>query len=150
MFRCDRRGACQRPAADRYGPDTDTADVGVRFRLPAGTGDTGRWCAGRSGTTNGQARLRGVDGAALELDEKRFSRLGWESVLSGFIGFLSWVGLAPLGRGAGASDTVMVAGSRKAVQHPIGDLVRHTRMHEGERVETGQVPLEMGATQVWA
>lgn len=39
---------------------------------------------------SGQARLRevGAGGAALELDEKRFSRLGWRLVLLGFVGFL--------------------------------------------------------------
>ena len=44
----------------------------------------------------------------------------------------------------------MVAGSRKAVQHPTGGLVRHIRVHEGERVEAGQVLLEMDATQARA
>ena len=137
------------PAA---GPGADTADAGVRFRLPAGTGDAGRRCAGRSGAMSGQARLRevGAGGAALELDEKRFSRLGWGLVLLGFVGFLLWAGLAPLDKGVGVSGTVMVAGSRKAVQHPTGGLVRHIRVHEGERVEAGQVLLEMDATQARA
>ncbi|MGU8127945.1 biotin/lipoyl-binding protein, partial [Escherichia coli] len=45
---------------------------------------------------------------------------------------------------------LMVAGSRKAVQHPTGGLVRHIRVHEGERVEAGQVLLEMDATQARA
>ncbi len=101
---------------------------------------------------SGQARLREVSagGAALELDEKRFSRLGWGLVLLGFVGFLLWAGLAPLDKGVGVSGTVMVAGSRKAVQHPTGGLVRHIRVHEGERVEAGQVLLEMDATQARA
>ncbi|MCV4170646.1 HlyD family type I secretion periplasmic adaptor subunit [Pseudomonas aeruginosa] len=101
---------------------------------------------------SGQARLRevGAGGAALELDEKRFSRLGWGLVLLGFVGFLLWAGLAPLDKGVGVSGTVMVAGSRKAVQHPTGGLVRHIRVHEGERVEAGQVLLEMDATQARA
>ncbi|HIE5710130.1 TPA: HlyD family type I secretion periplasmic adaptor subunit [Pseudomonas aeruginosa] len=101
---------------------------------------------------SGQARLRevGDGGAALELDEKRFSRLGWGLVLLGFVGFLLWAGLAPLDKGVGVSGTVMVAGSRKAVQHPTGGLVRHIRVHEGERVEAGQVLLEMDATQARA
>ncbi len=151
-FRRDRRGACQRLAAGRCGPGAGTADAGVRFRLPAGTGHAGRRCAGRSGAMSGQARLRevGDGGAALELDEKRFSRLGWGLVLLGFVGFLLWAGLAPLDKGVGVSGTVMVAGSRKAVQHPTGGLVRHIRVHEGERVEAGQVLLEMDATQARA
>ncbi|WP_354619725.1 hypothetical protein [Pseudomonas aeruginosa] len=43
---------------------------------------------------SGQARLRevGAGGAALELDEKRFSRLGWRLVLLGFVGFLGYSG----------------------------------------------------------
>ena len=86
----------------------------------------------------------------MELDEKRFSRLGWGLVLLGFVGFLLWAGLAPLDKGVGVSGTVMVAGSRKAVQHPTGGLVRHIRVHEGERVEAGQVLLEMDATQARA
>ncbi|TQF92681.1 HlyD family type I secretion periplasmic adaptor subunit [Pseudomonas aeruginosa] len=84
------------------------------------------------------------------MDEKRFSRLGWGLVLLGFVGFLLWAGLAPLDKGVGVSGTVMVAGSRKAVQHPTGGLVRHIRVHEGERVEAGQVLLEMDATQARA
>ncbi len=43
------------------------------------------------------------------------ARLGL--VLLGFVGFLLWAGLAPLDKGVGVSGTVMVAGSRKAVQH---------------------------------
>lgn len=67
------------PAAAAPAPTRPTP--GVRFRLPAGTGDAGRRCAGRSGAMSGQARLRevGAGGAALELDEKRFpgSAGGW-------------------------------------------------------------------------
>ncbi|VTP97064.1 metalloprotease secretion protein [Pseudomonas aeruginosa] len=50
---------------------------------------------------SGQARLRevGAGGAALELDEKRFSRLGWGLVLLGFVGFLLWGRVGPAGQG---------------------------------------------------
>ena len=100
---------------------------------------------------SGQARLRSRRrrrGAGTGREAFFPARLGL--VLLGFVGFLLWAGLAPLDKGVGVSGTVMVAGSRKAVQHPTGGLVRHIRVHEGERVEAGQVLLEMDATQARA
>ncbi|MGV8546558.1 hemolysin D, partial [Pseudomonas aeruginosa] len=79
-----------------------------------------------------------------------FSRPGGGLVLVGFVCFVRWGGWAPLAKGVGGSGTVMVAGSRMAVRHPAGGLVRRTRVHEGGRLEAGQVLLEMDGTQARA
>ncbi|KAF1052069.1 MAG: Type I secretion system membrane fusion protein PrsE [Stenotrophomonas maltophilia] len=94
--------------------------------------------------------LRDASAAVLELDERRFSRLGWVLVLAGFAGFLAWAALAPLDKGVGVSGTVVVSGQRKAVQHPGGGVVRQIRVQDGEHVEAGQVLLEVDSTRARA
>ncbi|MGV8744083.1 hemolysin D, partial [Pseudomonas aeruginosa] len=64
--------------------------------------------------------------------------------------FVRGAGVAPLDKGAGVPDTLMVCATRKAVQHPTGGLVRHICVHEGARVEAGQVLLAMDAPQARA
>lgn len=66
------------------------------------------------------------------------SRLGWGIVLLGFFGFVLWASLAPLDRGVVVEGSVMVAGYRKAVQHPSGGVVQHIHVTDGDHVEVGQ------------
>lgn len=64
-------------------------------------------------------------------------------MLLGFGGFLLWGLLAPLDKGVPVSGSVVVAGNRKAVQHPSGGVVSQIQVHEGDRVSAGQVLLLM-------
>ncbi|CAI2401182.1 Type I secretion system membrane fusion protein PrsE [Serratia liquefaciens] len=84
-----------------------------------------------------------LEAIALQFDERRHLRLGGWLVLLGFGGFLLWGLLAPLDKGVPVSGSVVVAGNRKAVQHPSGGVVSKINVHEGDRVSAGQVLLLM-------
>ncbi|MFN3815170.1 HlyD family type I secretion periplasmic adaptor subunit [Brevundimonas sp.] len=59
--------------------------------------------------------------------------------------FLGWAAFAPLDAGAYASGQVMVSGNRQAVQHPDGGVVSVLHVAEADRVERGQVLVEISA-----
>nr|AAB28773.1 protease SM transporter [Serratia marcescens]CAA57067.1 hasE [Serratia marcescens] len=84
-----------------------------------------------------------IDTLSRQFDEGRHLRLGGWLVLLGFGGFLLWGLLAPLDKGVPVSGSVVVAGNRKAVQHPSGGVVSQIQVHEGDRVRAGQVLLLM-------
>ncbi|MEX5714932.1 HlyD family type I secretion periplasmic adaptor subunit [Serratia ureilytica] len=84
-----------------------------------------------------------IDALSRQFDEGRHLRLGGWLVLLGFGGFLLWGLLAPLDKGVPVSGSVVVAGNRKAVQHPSGGVVSQIQVHEGDRVHAGQVLLLM-------
>nr|WP_243394631.1 biotin/lipoyl-binding protein [Serratia marcescens] len=84
-----------------------------------------------------------IDALSRQFDEGRHLRLGGWLVLLGFGGFLLWGLLAPLDKGVPVSGSVVVAGNRKAVQHPSGGVVSQIQVHEGDRVSAGQVLLLM-------
>ncbi|ROP58031.1 protease secretion system membrane fusion protein [Enterobacter sp. BIGb0383] len=71
--------------------------------------------------------------------ERAFLRWGMWLVIVGFGGFLSWASFAPLDRGVPVSGSVVVTGNRKAVQHPGGGVIAQLRVHDGEKVQAGQV-----------
>lgn len=76
-------------------------------------------------------------------DASRYSRMGWLIVLIGVVGSLAWAMLAPLDKGVPVSGTVVVASSRKAVQHQTGGIVAEILVKEGEKVKEGQVLLRL-------
>lgn len=82
----------------------------------------------------------------LRLDARRPARLGRWLVFAGFGGFLLWGALAPLDKGVPLSGTVMVAGSRQAVQHPTGGVIGQLQVRDGDRVAAGQVLLTLDPT----
>jgi membrane fusion protein, protease secretion system len=84
------------------------------------------------------------------LDEKTFSRLGWIVVIVGVLGFILWGAFAPLDQGVPVPGTVVVDGSRKAVQHPTGGIVDEILVAEGDVVKAGQVLVRMNSTQAKA
>ncbi|QXH50849.1 HlyD family type I secretion periplasmic adaptor subunit [Pseudomonas fakonensis] len=86
----------------------------------------------------------------LRLDAHRPARLGRWLVLAGFGGFLLWGALAPLDKGVPVSGTVMVAGSRQAVQHPTGGVIEQLLVRDGDRVKAGQVLVRLDSTQAQA
>lgn len=86
------------------------------------------------------------DSNVLQLDDTRYSRLGWLLMLGGFLGFLSWAALAPLDKGVAVSGKVMVSGHRKVVQHPSGGIVERIDVRDGDKVEAGQVLIRLKET----
>lgn len=86
------------------------------------------------------------DSNVLQLDDTRYSRLGWLLMLGGFLGFLGWAALAPLDKGVAVSGKVMVSGHRKVVQHPSGGIVERIDVRDGDKVEAGQVLIRLKET----
>ena len=82
----------------------------------------------------------------LQLDDTRYSRLGWWLMLGGFLGFLVWAALAPLDKGVAVSGKVMVSGHRKVVQHPSGGIVERIDVRDGDKVQAGQVLIRLKET----
>lgn len=76
---------------------------------------------------------------------QRVSRLGWLAVVLGFGGFVLWAALAPLDSGVALDGTVTTAGYRKVVQPAIGGVVVRIPVQDGDRVEAGQVLVELDA-----
>jgi len=72
-------------------------------------------------------------------NERSFLRWGMWLVIVGFGGFLCWASFAPLDRGVPISGSVVVTGNRKAVQHPGGGVIAQLRVHDGDKVQAGQV-----------
>jgi protease secretion system membrane fusion protein len=65
--------------------------------------------------------------------------------------FMIWACVAPIDGGVVMKGNVVVAGYRKAVQHPRGGVVQQILISEGQKVKQGQVlirinPLETDAT----
>lgn len=75
--------------------------------------------------------------------ERAFLRWGMWLVIVGFGGFLCWASFAPLDRGVPVSGSVVVTGNRKAVQHPGGGVIAQLRVHDGDKVQAGQVLVVM-------
>ena len=64
-------------------------------------------------------------------------------VVSFVVGFLAWGSLATLDGAAIANGVVGIDGKRKTVQHLEGGIVRAILVRDGDRVEAGQVVVEL-------
>lgn len=67
-----------------------------------------------------------------------------------FLLFLGWAAFARLDAAAFAPGQLVVAGQRQAVQHRDGGVVARILVHEGERVERGQLLIELAGAEVRA
>jgi len=100
-----------------------------------------------------EARAAGSSAAlsqVLPLDARRHTRFGVWLVVAGFGGFLLWGALAPLDKGVPVAGKVVVAGSRQAVQHPLGGVIERILVRDGDQVIAGQALVQMDATQAQA
>jgi protease secretion system membrane fusion protein len=71
-------------------------------------------------------------------DHSRPGRFGLWALAIAFGGFVLWAGFAPLDEGVPSQGLVSVDTKRKAVQHPLGGIVKQVLVHEGDRVKEGQ------------
>ncbi len=80
---------------------------------------------------------RGLDPVELEQAGLRSNLVLMISVA--FLAFLVWSMTAPLDGGVVMEGSVVVAGSRQAVQHPTGGVVQELLVKEGNTVQQGQL-----------
>ncbi|CAN1600751.1 HlyD family type I secretion periplasmic adaptor subunit [Pseudomonas sp. B21-028] len=84
---------------------------------------------------------------ALPIDDGPARRIGYLMLLVTFGLFGGWASLAPLDSAALAPGVVTVKSYRKTVQHLEGGIVRELRVHDGDRVNAGDVLLVLDNTQ---
>ena len=61
-----------------------------------------------------------------------------------------WAAFAPLDQGVAVPATVIISGQRKSVQHPLGGVVKHILVRDGQHVEAGEPLIRMEPTQARA
>lgn len=72
-------------------------------------------------------------------------------VMAAFFGlFMGWAAFAPLDAAVVAQGWVVVAGNRQTVQHRDGGTVSMLAVEEGQRVQAGDILIELGAPEVHA
>lgn len=85
------------------------------------------------------------------LDSPRHDLIMGGVLIALFFGlFLGWAAFAPLDAGAYASGQVAVSGNRQAVQHREGGTVSRLHVAEGDRVQRGQVLIELNTGELRA
>lgn len=108
-----------------------------------------RWVKGWNPYDPSKLRDRGLEPVGVE--ESVVRKKATRYVLLATLVFLGWATLAPLDAGTAMPGNVVVAGYRKAVQHPSGGVVSKVLVSEGSKVRQGDVllrinPLETEAT----
>ncbi|QYF87821.1 HlyD family type I secretion periplasmic adaptor subunit [Brevundimonas sp. PAMC22021] len=93
----------------------------------------------------------GVSASDDQLDSPRRDLIIGGVLIALFFGlFLGWAAFAPLDAGAYASGQVAVSGNRQAVQHREGGTVSRLHVAEGDRVQRGQVLVELNTGELRA
>ena len=82
-----------------------------------------------------------------DADAAGIARIGVWFLLLSLGGFLLWACLAPLDRGVVGSGTVVVSGERKTVQSRNGGTIDSILVREGDRVQQGQVVMQLNTVQ---
>ena len=83
-------------------------------------------------------------------DPKRDIRIGAAIVTFFFVILLGWAAFAPLDAAVPAQGVIAVSGNRQAVQHREGGVVTAINVREGQRVNAGDVLVEMAAPDIRA
>lgn len=76
--------------------------------------------------------------------------LGLGALIVFFLGFGVWAGLAPIARAAIAPGIVTPEGSRRMLQHLEGGVIADIRVKDGNRVEAGDILIELETKQTEA
>ena len=84
----------------------------------------------------------------VRIEESQVKRQSGKVVILAFAIFLVWAVTAPLDQGVVIQGTVVVQGSRKAVQHPSGGVVSEILVREGDEVIEGDVVLKINPLNV--
>ncbi|MBL7373175.1 biotin/lipoyl-binding protein, partial [Escherichia coli] len=77
-------------------------------------------------------------------------RLGAIVAMLFFVLFLGWAAFIRLDAAAYAPGTLVVSGQRQSVQHRDGGVVGRIFVREGQRVERGQLLMQLAAAEVQA
>ncbi len=80
----------------------------------------------------------------------RSMRLGIAFLVLGLGGFVLWAAFAPLDEGVPAQGAIVVESQRKPVQHLGGGIVRRVFVSEAQRVQAGEVLIELDDSRLRA
>lgn len=83
-------------------------------------------------------------------DAKKEIRFGLTAFVSFVVVFLGWAAFAPLDAAVVAPGVVIVAGNRQTVQHRDGGVVARIGVEDGQRVEQGEILIELSAPELAA
>jgi HlyD family secretion protein len=83
-------------------------------------------------------------------DPRRDIRIGAAIVIFFFVILLGWAALAPLDAAVPAQGVIAISGNRQTVQHREGGVVTAINIREGQRVNAGDVLIEMAAPDLKA
>ncbi len=83
-------------------------------------------------------------------DARSEIRLGLGVFSAFFVIFLGWAAFAPLDAAVVAPGVVVVSGARQTVQHRDGGMVGRILVEDGQRVEQGEILIELSAPEVLA
>lgn len=86
----------------------------------------------------------------VKIEEDGIKRQAGKVVFVVFAVFFVWAIWAPLDQGVVVNGSVVVQGSRKAVQHPNGGVVESILVREGDSVQQGQVVLRINQLNIAA
>ena len=94
--------------------------------------------------------LAGPAGEVAIDDPRRELRIG--AIIAGFffVIFLGWAAFAPMDAAAYAPGHLQVSGQRQSVQHREGGIVAALHVREGQKVQAGQVLIELKGDEVRA
>ncbi len=96
--------------------------------------------------------MQAIDNTELSEEDsgKNEIRAGLLALVAFFLGFGGWAALTPLDAAVVASGVVVVSGNRQTVQHRDGGVISRLAIEEGDRVERGQILIELGAPELVA
>jgi len=83
-------------------------------------------------------------------DARKEIRFGVVVFASFFVIFLGWAAFAPLDAAVVAPGVVVVSGARQTVQHRDGGIISRIHVEDGQRVEQGEILIELSAPEVLA
>lgn len=91
-----------------------------------------------------------LPGSKVDEDFVRPLRIGLLILILGFGGSMLWAALAPLGQGEPASGVVKVADHVKVVQHVTRATIADIKVHNGEKVQAGEVLVSLNPVKARA